>query len=242
MLKNFLNVLILMVNTAVAPALLAADDAYVPGGGRGGDMLTPDQVSKVGISSKPTNDSGVFVGFGGSIGQGRTTEASTPGVAFLAHVEPGYQVSTGSWSRLELSLDLFSGVVNYRLPDSHAVGGKVSYPGLFGAIAKAGYGYSLGDNMFGVLKFGVGPVFAGVSIDTPAAGTAKADGLTGIAWELAWDAVAPINRTLDFIFGVSWQQLQFDVGKLKSQGVSYNFDRTMIVNIPSVDLGLRFRL
>ena len=242
MLRTSFKSFFLLANLALAPAIFAAGDSYVPGAGRGADTLTPDQVSIVGISSRPSNDSGVFIGAGASLGQGRTTEGSSAGVAFLGHVEPGYQVSTGSWSRLEFGLDLFSGAVNYRLPDDRPVGGKVSYPGLYGVLAKAGYGYSLGENLFGVLKFGVGPVSAGLNIVTAAAGTAKADNVSGLAWQLGWEAVAPMGRSFDFTFGISWMQMQFDVGKLQENGVSFNFNRSMIVNIPAIDLGLRLRL
>ena len=225
--------LLVMANLTVTPALFAA-----------GDMLTPDEVSHTGVSSKPTNDSGVYLGAGLTIGQGRTTDSgSTPGVAFLAKFEPGYQASTGSWSRLEVGAELFSGSVSYRLPEDQPLGGKADLSGLYGAMAKIGYGYSLGDDMFGIVKAGIGPVFATFGIEpSTASGKAKSDRLTGLAWTLGWDLVAPVTHKIDFTAGISWTQFQFDVSSVNLNNVNVHVGRTMLANIPAAEFGLRLRL
>ena len=110
---RFSKSLIIMANLLISPVVLAA-----------GDMFTPDEVQVTGVSSKPTNDSGVFIGVGAKVGQGRTTDAgATPGVSFLTTVEPGFQASSSSWSRIEVSAELFAGSVTYRLPGSNTLGG-----------------------------------------------------------------------------------------------------------------------
>jgi hypothetical protein len=211
-----------------------------------GDRLTPDEVDKSGISARPTNDSGLYLGAGLAVGQGRTTEGgATPGLAFLGHVEPGYQVNRGEFGRLEFGVDLFAGTLSYRMPDDHPkVQGKVTQPVPFGLLLKAGYGYSLGGPMYGILNAGVGPVVTKYQVtDTPSGITGDSGQVSGLAWEVGWRLVAPMAGPLDFTFGIDWMQIQADVGKLDlSSGGRYAFDQTSIVNIPSIEAGLRLRL
>jgi hypothetical protein len=227
-IKRFCKSLAFMTFFAAAPAVYAA-----------GDTLTPDEVQVTGVSSKPSNDSGIFIGAGATFGQGRTTDpGATPATAYLLQVEPGYQASTGSWSRFELSLELFTGQVGYRLPDDQPLGGKVSYNGLFGGLAKVGYGYSLGNDMVGVLKAGVGPASATIAVSPTDSGKLTSDRLTGLAWTLGWELVAPVTTRLDFTAGVNWTQFQFDVSSIGQ----VHIDRTFIANMPAADVGLRVRL
>ena len=230
--QRFFKSLIIAANFIVSPLLLAA-----------GDMFTPDERQVTGVSSQPTNDSGLFIGVGAKVGQGRTTDAgATPGVAFLTTVEPGFQASSSSWSRLEVSAELFTGNVTYRLPGSNTLGGKVDLSGLYGGMAKIGYGYSLGGDMFGILKAGVGPAFATFGIE-PNSGTGKekSDRLSGLAWMVGWELVAPIASKFDFTAGLSWTQLQFDVSSVTRNGTSRLVGRQMLANLPAADLGLRVR-
>lgn len=211
-----------------------------------GDMLTPDEVQTTGISTKPTNDSGVFLGGKVLFGQGRSTEdGSTGGMAYFLGVEPGYQASRGSWGRFEVSADLFTGLINFRNPNStaeKAMPGKITAQLPFGLMIKGGYGYSLGGDVFGVLKLGAGPVLGKVKLEAPDShGTFTSDSISGLAWQIGWELVAPINKTVDFTGGLSWTQVQLDVTKLKNGGTSVAVDRNLIANVPGVDLGLRVR-
>ena len=113
-----------------------------------GDMLKPSEIQTTGESSNPTNDSGAFIGGGLTFGQARTTEKGvSPGVAMLFSFEPGYQVNRGSWNRLEFSGQLFAGKAEFGKSDVNI--------GL-GLLAKIGYGYSMGDKLMAMFKFGAG--------------------------------------------------------------------------------------
>ncbi len=219
---------------SLAVAIVAAPVAVAAG-----DMLTPDEVKTTGISANPANDSGLFVGAGARLGQSRSTDGgSSPGVGTLLFVEPGYQANTGSWSRFEVSTELFTGSLNYRLPASSSLGGKSTLSGLNGGMLKVGHGYSLGDQMFGVLKAGVG--YASTVYEAEAGTTKlKSDRTSGLAWTLGWQMVAPFASRFDFTTGISWTQFQFDVDFANAGGTGSG--RQVLANLLAADAGLRFR-
>lgn len=198
------------------------------------DMMKPSEIQTTGESSNPTNDSGGFIGGGFAFGQARTTEDGVnPGVAMLLSVEPGYQVNRGSWNRLEFSGQFFTGKAEFGSSDVNI--------GL-GVLAKIGYGYSLGDRLIALFKFGAGPVLA--SFETKA-GTekVKSDGtLMGLGLQGAWQMVFPMSDAMDLTGGLSWTHIQFSVDDVKdSSGTKYALDRQVIANVPALDIGLRVR-
>jgi hypothetical protein len=209
-----------------------------------GDMLQPDEVQTTGIEANPKNNSGGFIGAGLAIGQARTPDSgSTPATAFYAKVEPGYQIRTGSWNRVEVSADLSFGTLGFRLRDED--GGKVTAP-TYSLIARAGYGYSLGNTMFGLFKVGVGPVFTKLKFDGGSSGGVpvakyESDALTGVAWQLGYLLVIPMTDSLDATAGFTWTQTQLDVGSVHGGGATQKVDRNVLINQPLAEAGLRFR-
>lgn len=212
---------------ALSPAALAA-----------GDMLQPNEIPTTGISANPANDSGMFVGGGLAFGQSRTTEGDgSPGLGYLLKLEPGYQLSTGSWSRVELSAELLTGKFNFRDDE------KVEMPVKLGFLAKVGYGYSLGNKLFGIARIGFGPVLA--SLESEIGGVkVESDGdLSGIAALFAYDFVVPAGESLDFVGGIGILHTQFDLDKVKDgSGNKQSVDKNVIVNMPHAQVGLRLRL
>jgi hypothetical protein len=214
-----------------APALASGDD----------DMLKPDQLQTTGVSSNPANDSGVFLGAGLGFGQARTTEpGSSPGFTVLGSFEPGYQINRGTWSRVELSGQFMTGRMQFR--NKTDLGGKTTMGLNFGALAKVGYGYSLGSKMFGIARVGVGPVQATWKGDIGSDTYESSSALNGIATLVAWQIVAPVSDSLDLTGGISFMHMEFDLGKIKSGGSTINQDRPVIVNVPQAELGLRVRI
>jgi hypothetical protein len=206
-----------------------------------GDMLQPNELQTTGIEANPANDSGMFFGAGLSFGQARTTEEGhSPGLAYFLNLEPGYQVRRGSFNRLEFSAQLLFGKAQYTLGDG---GGKTDVPVGFGLIAKAGYGWSLGDRAFGVAKIGAGPLMAKYEGHPKGAGKVESKGaVSGVATYLGWTMVAPIGDSLDATGGVSWTHMQYTMDKVKdSDGAEYDADN-FIVNVPALELGLRLRI
>jgi hypothetical protein len=204
------------------------------------DMLQPSELNDSGVAPNPANDSAVFLGGGLSFGQARPTEgSSSPGMAYLLRFEPGYQVKTGSWNRLELSAEFLYGQLGFRL-NSDRLDGAVRVPLDFGMLAKLGYGYSLGSGIMALARIGVGPLVAHVKADVDGIG-AQTTSTTGIAAQLGWMLALPLGDHLDATGGLSLTHTEFDVGRFKGDGVAYNYGRTVIANVPALDLGLRYR-
>ncbi len=219
---------LLLPHFAAAPALAA------------GDMLQPNEVQTTGISANPANESGFFLGAGLGFGQARSTDKdTTPGLAMLGKIEPGFQVGRGSWSRLEFSGEFLFGNISFRTKETNA--GKVEMPIGFGLLVKAGYGYSLGEKAIAMVKLGVGPMLAKYKAK-PLGQTAESDGaVSGLAAMVGWTMVLPMTDVLDGVLGIDWHHYQFNVDDVKINGAKADYDRNVAVNVPQANLGLRVR-
>ncbi len=204
-----------------------------------GDMLKPDEIQTTGVEANPAADSGMFIGGGLIFGQSRSTSDDvSPGTAVFFGIEPGYQARRSGFGRLEFSGQLLSGQATVRPEGGDATKVQVG----FGLIFKAGIGHSLGDKLYGVTRVGLGPVMSKLEAHPDSGGTYKSDTATGLAGYIGWTAVAPISASLDFTGGVSWTHLQLGIDKVEdSAGNKYDIDNA-IVNVPAVELGLRFRI
>lgn len=204
-------------------------------------MLKPDEIQTTGVEANPTANSGPFIGAGPVFGQARTTEeGASPGTAVFLNFEAGYQARRSGFGRLEFSGQLFSGQASFRPQDGD---GETNVPVGFGLLFKGGIGYSLGQTLYGVMRVGLGPVLAKIEAHPDGGGKFTSDSTTGLAGYLGYGIVAPFTDSLDFTGGFSWTHYQLSVDKLKdSDGNKYDFDRTVILNVPAVDLGIRFRI
>jgi hypothetical protein len=203
------------------------------------DMLKPSQVNYDGESANPANDSGFFLGGGLSFGQAKSTDGGSAGLAMLFGVEPGYQINTGSWSRVELSGELMFGNVAFREPTDR--GGKSELSLGMGFLAKIGLGYSIGNKMFGVTRFGVGPVLAKYEAD-PGVKIESTDTLSGLAVQVGYDLIFPMTSALDAVGGLSWTHMQFDIDEVEDNGGNkLEADRPLNVNTIAAEAGLRLR-
>lgn len=205
------------------------------------DMLTPEEVPLETSHATGNNKSGPFIGATGSFGQGRPTEGnSSAGIATLFKLEPGYQIGTGSWSRVEISGEILGGSLGFR-QSAGPLTGKHRMNLDLGFLAKFGYGYSLGHKMFGIVKVGAGSV-SGKLRASANGQTVESDRTTGTALLLGWTMVLPVAQNFDFTGGLGLLHCQFDVGSLASGPASYDYGRSLLVNVPTIDLGMRIKL
>lgn len=205
------------------------------------DMLTPEEVPLETPNAVPSNQNGPFLGATFSLGQGRTTENNgNPGIATFLKLEPGYQIGTSSWNRIEVSGELLQGTLAFR-QTTGPLSGKHRLDVNVGFMAKFGYGYSLGNKMFGLAKIGAGALSGKLKASANDQ-TVESDRITGTALSLGWTMVLPLSDKLDFSGGFTWLHTEFDVGSLKSGPAVYDYGRNLVVNVPSLDLGIRVRI
>ncbi len=167
------------------------------------------------------NVGGPYVGGLFQIGQASSSGASSPGPAWLGSLDLGVGLKRDTWNRIELGVELGKGSLSFENKDKN-IDATVSLD--LSAVAKAGYGYSLGDHAFGVFRVGVGIAQASF----------KGAHDTGLVTLVGWDAVFPATDTIDVSAGFSWRSLQLKFADLGDHGVQYN--------VPTLALGARVRL
>jgi hypothetical protein len=97
------------------------------------------------------NRGGFFLGVNGAFGPVYDAEpTSTSGMGFGFGVEPGFVIQSDSWSRIEIGLQ-----VAYNSFSWKDDGATVSMKPL-SFLPRVGWGTSLGNNLFGVMKLGFG--------------------------------------------------------------------------------------
>jgi hypothetical protein len=183
------------------------------------------------------NEAGLFLGGGLLLGQTYKTGGSSPGVAALVLVEPGWTSRRDSWNRFEASLELGAGQLNFRKDGSSDP--KVTMPVKGMMLAKFGYGWSLGDSLFSLVKVGVGPAIAGYEEKADGA-TTKSDGdLIGLVGMLSYDLVMPMNSWFDITGGVRIMHMAYDLDDVKVDGKKASVDEQVNLNIPAMTVGMR---
>lgn len=218
-------------------------------GSEGEDPLLNAEIPEGAITKDPplemgtaNNESGFYVAGGLYFGQARTTESgASAGTSMLFAVEPGYRMKYGSWNRTEASLQLFSGTTKFRV--SREAGGQTTIPIGFGALARLGWGRSLGEKVYGTTRVGIGPIQAKYE-SNPEAGSLKSKGaLSGFASQIAYEVVMPFSGSVELLGGASWTHLQIDVDNLQLDGNDISGEgKNVIVNLQQINIGIQLRL
>lgn len=185
------------------------------------------------------NNNGLYLGLGARGGQAYGTGGSTPGLAAFATVEPGYVARRDSWGRVETSLELGTGALSFRRKNDAKT--KVGMAVPVYALARVGYGWSLGDSLFSVIRLGAGPAFANYKEEENGE-SIESDGMvSGIAGQIAWDLIAPMGSSFDIIGGLALTHMAFDINDLEKDGQSISVDRPVAVNMPTAYFGVRLQ-
>lgn len=187
------------------------------------------------------NNQALFIGGNLGFGQSYATGGSSPDVAYKLTAEPGFIFRRDSWGRIEASLELGFGQAGY----TRKGGAEESVDVALGliALAKFGYGTSVGSNSFLVYRFGLGPMAMKLDGKTAAGTKVTTDGSTwGVATMVGIDYVTAMNAALDFVGGLSLTHAQFNVGSLKVNGIKVQGNESVNLNIPALQLGLRLTI
>lgn len=198
-------------------------------------------VSAVGLAAEGGQG---FIGANFGVGESFASKPGSPGVSYDMTIEPGYMVPLGSWARAEASLEAGFGQLGYRAAKSDDNFSEQMTITTLGVMPKLGYGYSLGNDLFGVWKVGVGPQslkYSGKdqSGDHTFSGNILAVGIRG---EFA--VVLPASSGLDFTAGVKVTHLSADLGDttITDNNVSTKVDLgSLNLNVVEAMLGARLK-
>ncbi len=192
------------------------------------------------LSAAKDNASGLYATGALMFGEAQAAGKSRSGAAYLASGEIGYIMPRGSWDRLEASVEFMSGVLNFKSDDASKADQTTQVGGAL--LAKFGQGYSLGDKVKAVWKVGIGPMLA--KYQTRADGvTAKSTSLiNGLVGQIGLDVLMPAGSWFDFVGGFKLNHFQYDVDTVEVDGTEYDVKSGFNVNVPVVEVGLRFKL
>ncbi|MFW7379374.1 MAG: hypothetical protein ACOH5I_11240 [Oligoflexus sp.] len=176
------------------------------------------------------NFPGPTIGLNLNFGQAQKAGgSSSPGAYWNVAGELGYVVKRDTWKRIELGLELGTGGLEFR--DKNQFGSSnVDIDLKSYAMFKAGYGYSLGGQAFGVWRLGAGMAFADAEAGSGLLrGSDEGSAITAL---LGWDAVFPASDVLHLIFGFNFRYFNFKWD---------NFD-SFQVNVPAIYASARLQL
>ena len=137
-----------------------------------------------------------YLGLGLTFGMSRNDGgAGNPTTAWNVVLEGGYVKAISSWSRADFGIELFNGEIGDSQNDVHI---------RFGALAKAGFGYNLAENLYGLVRAGYGLAMAHYSGPLAASGS-----ITGYVGQLAFQIMVPTESSLDILAGIFFSQYGF---------------------------------
>ena len=198
-----------------------------------------EEFSDAGIAEPvDKNTSGLFLDANLEFGQALAVGGSTPKSAWFLSAGPGYGIAKGTWSRLEVSLSLGSGYLAFK-----RTGGQkesVEMPIDLFALARLGYGYSLGSHVFAVWRIGFGPAMGKYKQKISGFSFTSPDTTTGFMGTAGMDIVMPAGDLLDFIGGIQFRYMSFAVDDFQVGGETVEVDAFQ-ANVPTFNVGLRVK-
>ena len=202
-----------------------------------------EEIAKQKTEKGEDSKNGVFIEPAAGFGQSYSTEGGSPNLSYNLGCEVGYLAQTTSWRRLEAGGEFFMGRVAYQLSSDNK--DKVNMVIPTGILAKLGYGYSLGTNLYGVWKLGVGPVMADYKTEGSQYDVEAKDKMWGFAGQIALLLVMPMTDSLFITTGIKWTYYSFDLSDVKvtyangSPTGAVHAGKPINLNVPEARIGLR---
>lgn len=183
------------------------------------------------------NHPGPFAGVQAQFGLASQVSGSGSGPAWGLGADVGYVMKRDTWNRLELGLGIETGAMDFKSSDADI---SMSYLPL--VALKAGYGYSLGDHVFGNWRLAVG--MASVSIEqSPATQGGLSFDTDGqaIVSTLGWDVVLSPDEGSELVFGAQFRIYNVNPDRVTVGSVLVDPDPFQ-VNVPSIYASFRLRI
>jgi hypothetical protein len=191
------------------------------------------------LSSYSVNRPSIVVGGGVGFGQSQGAGGLSSGISSQGWVQFGFMAPRGSWNRVEGNLWLAKGSLSFKSENeqTHEVDGELI------GMARFGYGYSLGNLVYGVLKVGVGPFWANYIRKEQDITLKTSESFVGLVGMFGWEAQFPFGENFELLGGVELQHYQFDVGDLLAQGqLVSGTSESFNINALSCSVGLNVKL
>jgi hypothetical protein len=174
---------------------------------------------------------GMTLGLTGDFGPVYDAEpTSSSGMGFGLGVEPGYMIQSETWSRLELGVQLA-----YHSFAWKSGTGTDATMTPFSVVPRVGFGHSLGNNLFGIVRIGFGFATGQVSAKNTL-GTFKTDSKMGFVLSGDYD-VTYGDAATQFYGGIGATHYKYSFSKFGDTAV----DSTLNMNHVNLHGGVRFK-
>lgn len=178
---------------------------------------------------------GFTLGLAGDFGPVYDAEpTSSSGMGFGFGVEPGYVIQSESWSRLEIGAEI--GYHSFSWKSGKNTDSTLSP---FSVVPRVGFGHSLGDNLFGVVRFGFG--FATGQVSSKSSGvSSKTDSKMGFVLSGAYDVTYGAEKT-QFFGGLGATHYKYAFSESTTNGTTLSKDNNLNLNHVNLHAGVRMK-
>lgn len=225
---KFFSALALVFSSAGFP-LIAAEE-YAP-------PSSPELYEKADPYVPPKHLKGHgYLGGGLGFGQSRSTGSGDAVTSYDLSLGLGYVKPLGTWSLAQAGVDIFTGSIGHGSADMNIS---------LGALAKIGYGYSLGTEMFGSFLFGAGVAQASyLEEDTNGQVFKGPSNNMGSVVMGAYELLMQAGDSMFITGGFYMTQYTFSVSDLTldTGGPTNRVNKTVQLNSPEVKIGFRVKL
>jgi hypothetical protein len=166
--------------------------------------------------------------------------SSSSGMGFGLGVTPGYVIQSETWSRLELGAEIGYHSFNWK-------NGTTSTASMspLSVVPQVGFGHSLGDSLFGIVRLGfgfaTGSVASKVAATTlTAASTSKTDSKMGFIFSAAYDVTYPTSSP-QFFGGLGVTHYKYSFSESTTNSVTTSIDAPVNINHVNVHAGMRMK-
>jgi hypothetical protein len=178
---------------------------------------------------------GFTLGFSGDFGPVYDAEpTSSSGMGFGAGIEPGFIIQSETWTRLEIGAEISYHSLSWKSGKSTE---STLAPMSF--VPHVGFGSSLGDNLFGIMRFGFGMATGQVKSKTSGVAS-ESDSKMGFVLSGAYD-VTYGGETTQFFGGIGATHYKYSFSEVTSEGKSVSVDAPLNLNHVNLHAGLRLK-
>jgi hypothetical protein len=179
-----------------------------------------------------------FAGIGGGFGQSQASqEGALSQGSGLVRAELGYVLNMRATTRVETTVSYFAGSIGHS---------RARMDMNMGLMIGLGYGYQIGNRLWGVVRAGAGYALADFSGKTKDGLQIKAkEPVTGPMGHLGYYAISEVGSELSFFGGLQWNYFSMSLidGSIVdeaggSQPISDNYG----ISMPGVEVGLRIAI
>lgn len=192
-----------------------------------------------------TNGGSVYGGLGLQLGQSRSLEGGSAGVAKAAALQLGYTGNISSWRRYEAGVELVTGGASYRLSGTDGEKGTLDWK--LGIVLTAGYGVNFSNGFYGLWQVGIGSVTSEYQGDLPDGRTLAGDKPgSGLLMRAGYALVSPLADRGEVLAGFRMSQYQTDVARIRTTSPDGSTltggGKGITLNIPEFHVGLRWKM